>query len=433
MAYFRSNEESVDRATLERLQRVKLGGMLEAVLGGNGFYRGKLGGVRFEAASDPLTVLPLTTRSEIQQDQIESPPYGTNLTYPLEKYTRIHQTSGSTGVPLRWLDTAESWDWFCECWCVILRAAEVTEADRVFFPFSFGPFIGFWSAFDAAARLGALAVSGGGMTTGARLRAIEDHGITVLCCTPTYALHLAHEAEAGGVDLRGSSVGKLIVAGEPGGSIPATRGRIESAWGARVYDHAGMTEMGPWGFECTESPGWMHVLESEFIAEVIDPRSGDPVGEGEAGELVLTNLGRWAMPLIRYRTGDRVVLRRDRPMAGRSFAFLEGGVAGRVDDMLFIRGNNVFPSAIEGIVRGFAEVEEFRLRVGCEQELAGLSIDVEVSVGTDGSALAGRIASAVRDGLHFRPEVQVVPPGTLPRSEMKSRRLVTVESVGRSS
>jgi len=441
MAFFHHQEETLDRPRLERLQRRKLGRMLSEVRGSNEFYRRKLGGVRFDAARDPIGQLPLTTRAEIQQDQLDTPPYGTDLTYPLARYTRVHQTSGSAGAPLRWLDTPESWDWFCRCWCVVFHAADLTEADRVLFPFSFGPFIGFWSAFDAATRLGALAVSGGGMTTAARLQAIVDHGITVVCCTPTYALHMADVAEAEGIRLAQSTVRALIVAGEPGGNVPATRMRIESAWGARVFDHAGMTEVGAWGFESAEAPGGLHILETEFIAEVIDPRTADPVDDGTPGELVLTNLGRWGMPLIRYRTGDRVVLMRGECVGGRWFARLERGIEGRVDDMLFIRGNNVFPSAIEGILREFDEVAEFRLSVLSEQAMSGLGIEIEKArrhEGTearrgdrdDASELARRIESTIRDRLHFRPVVSIVPPGTLPRFEMKSRRVVTIPNGG---
>ena len=161
---------------------------------------------------------------------------------------------------------------------------------------------------------------------------------------------MAKEAD---LDLAGSDVRSLIVAGEPGGSIPATRARLESAWGARVFDHIGMTEIGPWGFECVEEPGAVLAMESEFIAAVIDPATGEPVEDGQPGELVLTNLGRSGMPLIRYRTGDRAILTRDQCWGGRWFARAEGGVLGRLDDMLIIRGQNVFPAAVEDVLRGF--------------------------------------------------------------------------------
>jgi len=322
------------------------------------------------------------------------------------------------------MDTADSWRWWLGCWRTIYGAAGVTAYDRLFFPFSFGPFIGFWGAFDEAVNLGAFVLPAGGMRTATRVCYLLENEITFVCCTPTYALHMAEVARDDGVDLAGSTVRGLIVAGEPGGSIPATRARIESEWGARVFDHPGMTEVGPWGFECLESPGGVHVIDSEFIAEVIDPEGDTPVPEGEPGELVLTNLGRWGMPLIRYRTGDQIRVTRERCACGRSFTRAEGGVLGRLDDMLIIRGNNVFPSAIEGIVRESHKIVEFRIEVDERAAMADLCIDVEISDGSDGQAVASGLARAIQDRLHFRPRVTVVGPGTLPRFEMKAKRLV---------
>lgn len=185
-----------------------------------------------------------------------------------------------------------------------------------------------------------------------------------------------------------------------------------------------MTEVGPWGFECLESPGGVHVIDSEFIAEVIDPDGDAPVPDGEPGELVLTNLGRWGMPLIRYRTGDQVRVTHERCVCGRSFTRAEGGVLGRLDDMLIIRGNNVFPSVIEGIVRESKRIVEFRIVVDERAALADLCIDVEVSDGADGEAVASWLTQAIQDRLQFRPRVTVVGSGTLPRFEMKAKRLV---------
>ena len=404
--------------------------MLDAILPGNEFYRRKFAGVAFRPAVDPLEVLPFTTRAEIQQDQIDSPPYGRILTHPVSHYHRLHQTSGSAGVPLRWLDTPASWAWWKRCWGIIYAAAGVTAEDRLFFPFTFGPFIGFWGAFEAAVSMGNLSLPAGGMTTKARLRHLLDHQATFVCCTPTYALRMAEVAAEEGLDLASSPVRGLIVAGEPGGNIPATRGRLEAAWGARVFDHPGMTEMGPWGFECVEAPGGLHAMESEFIVELIDPDSGMALPDGEVGELVVTNLGRWCSPLIRYRTGDRARLIRGRCACGRWFARVDGGILGRGDDMLMIRGNNVFPSAVEGIVREFTEVAEFRIEVDQHGAMAELTITVEPAAAAVTTGLAARIADRVRDRLHFAPQVTLAQPGTLPRFEMKARRLLRQDVTG---
>lgn len=417
--------ESLDRPALARHQRDALDRVLRAILASNRFYQPRLAAARaagFDAARDSVDRLPFTTRVEIEADQLAHPPYGANLTFPLSAYTRLHQTSGSSGTPLRWLDTPESWAWWKGCWSIVYRAAGVTPADRIAFCFSFGPFIGFWSAFEAAGDLGNLCLTAGGMSSVARLRFMAENGATVLCCTPTYALRLAEAAAEENIDIAGGPVRLVIVAGEPGGSIPATRASIEQAWGARVIDHAGMTEVGAWGFEPVETPGQMRIIESEFIAEVIDPATLRPVPDGALGELVLTNLGRIGSPLIRYRTGDLVRLTRRCTAAGRHFAALEGGVLGRVDDMLIIRGNNVFPSAIEGILRGLGGVAEFRLSRVPAGAIYDLRIEVEPAADVVIDGLANRVANAVRDRLNFRPTVEVVARGTLPRFEMKSRR-----------
>ncbi len=277
--------------------------LLNEVVPGNRFYARKFAGCDL----NDLTGLPFTTKAELVADQLENPPYGSGLTYPLDRYCRLHQTSGtSSGRPLRWLDTLESWNWLLGNWGEIFRHAGLRKGDVAFFPFSFGPFLGFWTAFEAAACEGYLVLPGGGLSSTARLRFLLDHAATIVCCTPTYALHLAELAAQEGIDLAGSPVRMLIVAGEPGGSIPATRDRIESVWGARVIDHYGMTEVGPVAVETLDSPGDLLVLENRYIAELLEPNGDRPAGDGQMAELVLTNLGRVGSPLIRYRTGDLV-------------------------------------------------------------------------------------------------------------------------------
>jgi phenylacetate-CoA ligase len=416
-------KDTWDRPALEAWQRRRLGLLLREILPANRFYAEKLAGL--DLADAELHRLPFTTKAELVADQAAHPPYGTDLTYPLARYSRMHQTSGTTsGTPLRWLDTPESWSWLLDCWDIMYHIAGVGPGDCLFFPFSFGPFLGFWTAFDAASRLGLLCLPGGGMSTSARLRFLLDHAATVVLCTPTYALHLAEVAARDGIDLAGSPVRALIVAGEPGGSIPATRRRIEEAWGARVFDHSGVSEAGTLAIECVENPAGLHFLETEYIAEVLDPATGEPVAPGEVGELIVTNLGRTGSPLFRYRTGDLV--RPDpRPCpCGRALLRLDGGILGRTDDMIHVRGNNLYPSALEAVIRRFPEVAEFRVEVETRRALASLRIEVEpVAAGLE-QAVAERVDRAIRDELLFRAEVRGVPPGSLPRFEMKARRLV---------
>lgn len=418
-------EEQLGHEALAELQRRKLRRLVDAVRNENPFYRRKLQGCELHSDRDLLARLPLTTRAELEADQLASLPFGTNLTYPLDRYCRFHQTSGTNGRPMRWLDTAESWAWFERCWGIIFAAAGVGAGDRLFFPFSFGPFVGFWAAFESASAFGYLSIPAGGMSTAARLRMIVDNAVTVVFCTPTYALRMAEVACEEKIDLAGSSVRALIVAGEAGGSILPTRQRIEAGWGARVFDHTGMTEIGALSFECAPRPGeGVHIIESEFIAEVIDPKSGQTVKDGAAGELVLTNLGRLGSPLIRYRTGDQVQLTRGRCDCGRSFARLEGGILGRVDDMFTVRGNNVFPSAVEAVLRSVPEVAEFRVKVHEEGALSRVEIEVEPDAAAPVDSLAERVGRAMQAALSFRAQVRVVAPGTLPRFEMKAHRFV---------
>jgi phenylacetate-CoA ligase len=255
-------------------------------------------------------------------------------------------------------------------------------------------------------------------------------GATTVCCTPTYALRLAEVAEAtrAGGWLAALGVKVLIVAGEPGGSIPATRRLIERRWGARVIDHHGLTEVGPVSFECWERPGGLHVNEAEFIAEVIDAATGQPVADGTMGELVLTTLGRIACPVIRYRTGDLVVRRRGGCACGRTLAWLEGGILARADDMVAVRGVNVYPAAIEAVLRHVPGIAEFRSTVSRDGAMRALSIDIELEPSAaNAPTIAARAAAGLRQALGLTVPVRVVDAGTLPRFEMKARRFVVAE------
>lgn len=420
---FDSLMETLGREALGQIQLRKFQLMLDQVLVSNKFYRKKLGSVGITKSAqlhtfDDFYKLPFTTKKELSADQADHPPDGTNLTFPRDRYVRIHQTSGTTGEPLRCLDTVESWNWWARCWASVYRSVGVTPADRIFFAFSFGPFIGFWSGYEGAQLIGALAIPGGGMSSFQRLKAIVANDITVLVCTPTYALHLAEIADEERIDLAASSVNVTIHAGEPGASLPTTRKRIEDAWGARCFDHVGATEVGAWGFECQHQSG-IHINEGEFIAEVIDPVTLQPATEGE---LVITNLGRQGMPVVRYRTGDRVVWDPTPCDCGRTFARLEGGVIGRVDDVIIIRGVNIFPSAIENIVRGFPEIGEFAVDVHRRQELDDMEIRVEVS-GDQPAEVVENVSKAIRNAVGLRTRVEAVPVGSLPRFDLKARRI----------
>jgi phenylacetate-CoA ligase len=409
--------ESPDPVALDQHQLDRLNELLAKIVPDNAFYAAKFASARLPLNSlDELADLPFTFKDEL----LGTPGgggYAANLTYRREHYVRYHQTSGTRGRPLVVLDTAEDWQWWIACWNYILDAAGVTHEDVAVMAFSFGPFVGFWSAHDAAIARGCLVVPGGGMNSLARLELLRTSQATVMFCTPSYALHLAEVARERQIDAGALPVRILILAGEPGGSIPAVRRRIEDAWQAQVFDHAGATEVGPWGFADVNSTG-LHVNESQFIAEFLSLDTGGPAHEGELSELVLTTLGRAGCPVVRYRTGDlvRPSWQHDRPVG---FVLLEGGVLGRADDMLIVRGVNVFPSAIEQILRSFPEVPEYRLTAHKVAEMDQLLVEIE-----DHLDQPGRVAEELRLRLGLKVEVRTVALGTLPRFEGKGARFV---------
>lgn len=404
---------------LRAYQLARLNEVLAFVVQHNAFYREKLRGVSLPLRTlEDVKRLPFTTKGELIADQQHHPPFGRNHTFPETRYIRYHQTSGTTGRPLKVLDTEESWAWWQECWLEVLRASGITASDRLFLAFSFGPFIGFWAAYEAGKKAGALVIPGGGQSSAERVAHIFEHRATVLLCTPSYALHLAETARQMGYDPAQSSVRLLITAGEPGGSIPSVRENIERLWGAALYDHVGMTEMGAYGYSCARREG-IHVNERQFFAEIVHPQTLEPVADGEVGELVLTNFGRLGYPLIRYRTGDLVRRADARCACGRETRLLPGGVLGRVDDMVVIRGVNIYPQSLEAVIREFPEVAEFRIVYYTREAMDQVKVQVEAP-----DAVAAALARRLRERIGLRIDVEPVAAGTLPRFEMKARRVV---------
>lgn len=416
----RQATRQLSRSALEAHQLARFNEMLTNILPTNTFYAHKLSGkpTQLESLSQ-LSELPFTTKDElltgVSADDDHWLP--ANLTHPSEAYVRYHQTSGTSGRPMVVLDTAQDWAWWIEGWQHVLDSAGVTENDRAMLAFSFGPFIGFWTAHDAIITRGALAIPGGGMNTIARLELMRTAQATVLCCTPTYALHLAEVAAEKSFRLADLHLRSIIVAGEPGGSIPTVRARIENAFSATVIDHAGASEIGPWGFADSKRKG-LHILESEFIAEFISVETGSPASSEELSHLVLTSLGRNGAPVIRYRTGDLV-----RPswtaIDGCNFVHLDGGVLSRADDMMIIRGVNIFPRSVEQILHGFPEIAEYRMTAMKVGEMDSLSLEVE-----DRIEKPERISEELKIKLGLSVQVQCVPIGTLPRFEGKGRRFI---------
>jgi len=428
MEFFDQKVETASTEEIGVLQFEKLERLLKKVYATNPFYRSKFesfGITPLDIRSlNDLQRLPFTVKKEFEEDQERHPIFGTNLTEPLENYVRYHQTTGTTGKPLKWLETKESWQWRGRCAAMALWAAGVRSSDIVFFPFAFGPHVAFWGLFEGVFQIGALAIAGGGWDTLQRIKSILENQVTVICCTPTYALRLAEVAKENGIDLSDSSVNITIHAGEPGALIPSIRKKIEEAWGATPYDYPGLTEIGAYGVHCQYDKQAIHVNESEFIIEVINPDTGEYVPEGEVGQMVLTNLGRSCSPTIRFRTGDLVRLKRSECPCGRTFRMLDGGVLGRSDDMIIIRGINIFPPKVGEIVEGHLIVGEEYQMVAYSEKGGEFKVMVELLEGRHGEEIAKVIREDLRQRFEIRMDVEVVPTGTLPRSEYKSKRFV---------
>ncbi|HVF19054.1 MAG TPA: AMP-binding protein [Mycobacteriales bacterium] len=429
--YWNPRTETLSRDDLRALQLAKLRRVTEWAADRSPHYRREFAAAGFSpdqlSTWDDLRRIPFLTRESWMAGQAQTPPYGELPVAGPDRAIRLHTTSGTSGAdPLRALDSRKDWVWTSEMWCYGLWAQGVRPSDVGYVAFGYGSFIGFWGLHYALEKIGALTIPGGAQPTDNRVKQIVDFGATVVASTPTYALRLAQEAATLGIDLAGSKVRKVVLSGEPAGSIPETKALIERLWGAKAYDTAGMTEVSTIVmFECSHQPGGAHIIEDHVIEEVVDPESGEPVGYGELGERVVTSFGRSMIPLLRYRTADLVVKTpHDRCGCGRGFDIYEGGILGRVDDMKLVRGTNVYPRAIEGIVRGFPEIVEFQIRITREEIRDEIALLVEVSEGTSWGPIAerlGRELGAAHEGLRFN--VEQAPAGSLPRFELKARRL----------
>src|SRR5437879_8216580 len=432
--YWNPRHETMTRDQIEALQTRKLKNLVAWTQASVPWHAARFSKAGVTADSigglKDLQRIPMMTRDEWLQAQPQSPPYGPLLAAPEEKAVRYHLTSGTTGrIPLQVLDSMKDWEWIAEMWCYGFWGFGVRPPDTVFFAFSYGTFVGFWGAHYAAEKIGCMVLPGGNMTTEARVKQILGMKATVVCSTPTYALRMAQEAKAMGVDLASSAVKRLILSGEPAGSIPATKKLIEDQWGAKAADTAGMTEVGTiMVFECEKQPGGTHIIEDHYIEEVVDPETGEPVGYGELGERLITSFGRGFIPVLRYRTRDLVVrVPASGCACGRTFDLYEGGIRGRVDDMKLVRGTNVYPRAVEAIVRDFKDIYEFRIRLytadGRQDEIEVL-VEIPGREGDEAERILAQLARSLPQAHEdLRCGRKGVESGSLPRFELKAKRL----------
>jgi phenylacetate-CoA ligase len=438
--YWNPKNETLPREELQRLQLVKLRRLAEWAYARSPFHRRSFeaGGFMPEQLRtlDDLRRIPYMTREDWMTSIAQTPLFGDLPATDPVNAIRYHLTSGTSGrTPIRVLDGTKDWDWIAEMWCYGLWAFGVRPEDSVYIAFGYGHFIGFWGLHYASEKIGALVIPGGAQTTEARVRQIVEMGATTVASTPTYALRLWQQAAEMGIDLaKDSKVTKVILSGEPAGSIPAVKRQLEDAWGAKCGDTAGMTEVGTiMIFECDHQPGGTHIIEDHYIEEVINPESGEPVPYGELGERVVTSFGRGFIPVLRYRTKDMVVrVPHTQCDCGRTGDLYEGGIRGRWDDMKLIRGTNVYPRAVEAIVREHDAIDEFQIYIWRDDIRDEITIKVEVKPGREGewSALGEQLAAELahaHEGLRFN--IERMEPGTLPRFELKAKRLLDTRPV----
>lgn len=434
-AYWNPKTETLPKDQLRALQLHKLQRLVERAFHQSPYHRRlyEKAGVHPDRirSLDDLRRLPFMTREDWMANQAEKPLYGDLITRPPADAIRYHLTSGTSGrQPLRVLDGRKDWSWIADMWCYGFWGFGIRPSDTVFFAFSYGAFIGFWGAHYCCEKMGCLTLASGNMTTEQRVKQIVEMGATVVCATPTYALRMGQTAEKMGIDLRrDGKVRRVVVSGEPAGSIPAVKKMIEDMWGGICGDTAGMTEIGTiMMFECDHQPGGPHIIEDHFIEEVLDPDTGEPVPYGERGERVVTSFGRGFIPLLRYRTKDLVCkVPHTRCTCGRTGDVYEGGILGRVDDMKLIRGTNVYPRAVEAVVREHAAVEEFQIvitRVDNVQDEITVKVELKPDQQDQWPRLHAQLAkdlASAHEGLRFN--VELCQHGELPRFELKAKRL----------
>ena len=347
-------------------------------------------------------------------------PYGDALCVPLDEVTEFRQTSGTTGQPVYQPDTWQDWEWWAECWATLLWAQGYRPHDRVFIPFGYNVFVAFWAGHYACEKIGCEVVPGGVLDTQSRILKMQELRATALMATPTYVLGMADTAiKKLGIDpAKDLDIARITCAGEPGALVSATKSRMEKAWGAKVFDHAGATEIGAWAFECSEQTGAVHVNEAMFLAEVEDPDTGKPLTEpGQIGKLVITALDRIAQPCIRFDSKDMVEISDSRCTCGRTYRLFPGGVIGRADDITKVKGVLLAPSAIEDVVRSVPELsDEYEVVVDKRGDVDTILLKVELAEGSaaDESDVTARLKTELRvkdkPGLPDRiPSVRVAP------------------------
>ncbi len=425
--------ETLPREALEKLQLKKFRRIVRWAFDRSTFHRElyERAGVVPEdiRTMEDVRKVPKVEKSMMRTIQRKDPfPYGDALCVHLDEVTEFRQTSGTTGQPVYQPDTWQDWEWWAECWSTLLWAQGYRPHDRVFLPFGYNVFVAFWAGHYACEKIGCEVVPGGVLDTRARILKIQELRATAMMATPTYVLGMADAARTGlAIDpARDLQITKITCAGEPGALVPATKRRMEEAWGAKVFDHAGATEIGAWGFECSHQPGGLHVNEPMFLAEVEDPDTGEPVTEpGKTGKLVITALDRIAQPCIRFDAKDMVEVSDIQCSCGRTLRIFKGGVIGRADDITKVKGVLLAPSAIEDVVRSMAELsDEYEVVIDKKGDYDRILLRVELAegVGADIKEIQAKLATELRVKTNLGYDIEFHRYGALPRYDVKARR-----------
>ncbi|MBI5249510.1 MAG: phenylacetate--CoA ligase family protein [Desulfomonile tiedjei] len=386
---------------------------------------------------EDVAKVPKVEKSMMRDIQRKDPfPYGDALCVPLDEVTEFRQTSGTTGQPVYQADTWQDWEWWSECWATLLWAQGYRPSDRVFLPFGYNIFVAFWAGHYACEKIGCETVPGGVLDTKARILKMQEIKATAMMCTPTYVLGMADTAtnKLGLNPASDLGIRRITCAGEPGALIPATKKRMEQAWGAKVFDHVGATEIGAWGFECADQPGALHVNEAMFLAQIEDMETGEPItGPGKPGKLVITALDRIAQPCIRFDSKDIVEFSDDKCSCGRTYRLMPGGVIGRADDITKVKGVLLAPSAIEDVVRSIPGLgDEYEVVVEKRGDVDHILLKVELSEGAEipQKEMEARLSTELRVRTNLGYEIQIHSYGTLPRFEVKARRFKDLRKHG---
>jgi phenylacetate-CoA ligase len=429
--------ETMDRDRLAALQLRKFQRLLAWAYERSRFHRALYQAAGLEPGDirtlADVARVPKVEKAMMRPIQGKDPfPYGDLLCVPLEAVTAFRQTSGTTGQPVYQADTWADWEWWTEAWCYILWAQGYRETDRVFLPFGYNVFVAFWAAHYAAEKLGCEVVPGGVLDTEARLLKIAELKCTGMMATPTYVLGMAETAKSKlGLDPREMTIRRITCAGEPGALVPSTKRRMEEAWNAKVFDHAGATEIGAWSYECTAQPGAMHVNEALFLVQIEDLATGELItAPGRRGKMIITALDRLGQPCIRFDSKDLIEWSEKPCACGRTFRLIKGGVVGRADDITKVKGVLLSPSAIEEVVRGVDGLgDEFEVVVEKQGDLDRITLKVEFEAESgDWSAVEDRLRHQLRLTTNLNYIIERHPFGSLPRYAVKARRFKDLRS-----